>query len=331
MSDNCKLNVDCCSCSSIICTAISLELGVLQARLGFWCRYRTDIFCGRLLHTLLLQVYLSGSYFSLPKEIISGLFKALSKDDEHSADSKEQVTFGNYILHASWLLKGSASQKSELLQIVCGGAALTVERVESVLLAFVTAILTSECARAIFPHMKDWLFEADSLHRLVSHLTNPLQGSSDQPPDMETWLTSCSLAQRIFEIGFAFCFFREAFSPAVPPDIRNYFAIDTSSTERLLVPQKIQHPLFPESFQSRLLDQSSLMLLTSCVPPELRGKLYPLFSSVHHGESFSTFCKKLVDKGPTMVVVRDNSGNVFGGYAATSWKFNPQFTGVFIC
>ena len=209
---------------------------------------------------------------------------------------------------------------------MCGGAALTVERVESVLQAFITAILTSECARDVYPHTNDWSFEADSLHRLVSHLTKPLQGSSEQP-DLETWLTSCFLAQRIFEIGFAFCFFRAAFSPAIPLDIRNYFGIDTSNTERLLVPQKIQHPLYPESFQSRLLDQSSVMLLTSCVPPELRGKLYPLFSSVHHGESFSTFCKQLVDKGPTVVVVRDNSGNVFGGFAAAKWQFNPQFTG----
>lgn len=209
-----------------------------------------------------------------------------------------------------------------------------MERFESVLQAFSTAILTSQCAKVTYPHILDWSFRTDSLRYLVSHLVESLKENktSEKQPDLEAWLQSCSLAQRIFDVGFAFCFYREALSSTpTPPDIKNYLGIETSSAgasiERLLVPQKVQHPLIRESFESSLLDQSSLMLLTSYLPFEVRGTLYPLFSSVHHGESFSTFCKQLVDKGPTMVVVRDNGGHVFGGFAATSWQFNPQFTG----
>lgn len=281
------------------------------------------------------QAYLGGPHFSLPKEIISGLFRALCGDSQHDGGSKRnQVTFANFILHTSWLLKGSSSQRSELLRTVCGEAALTVERFESVLQAFSTAILTSECAKVTYPHILDWSFQADSLRYLVSHLVESLREKkrSEQQPDLETWLRSCSLAQRIFDVGFALCFYREALSSTpTPPDIKNYLGIETSSagasTERFLIPRKVQHPLIRESFESSLLDQSSLMLLTSYLPFEVRGTLYPLFSSVHHGESFSTFCKQLVDKGPTMIVVRDNGGHVFGGFAATSWQFNPQFTG----
>ena len=208
-----------------------------------------------------------------------------------------------------------------------------MERFESVLQVFSTAVLTSECAKVTYPHILDWFFQADSLRYLVSHLVESLK-TSEKQPDLEAWLRSCSLAQRIFDIGFAFCFYREALSSTstpTPPDIKNYMGIETTSagasTEPFLVPQKVQHPLIRESFESSLLDQSSLMLLTSYLPFEVRGTLYPLFSSVHHGESFSTFCKQLVDKGPTVVVVRDNGGHVFGGFAATSWQFNPQFTG----
>ena len=206
-----------------------------------------------------------------------------------------------------------------------------MERFESVLQAFSTAVLTSQCAKVTYPHILDWSFRTDSLRYLVSHLVESLK-TSEKQPDLEAWLRSCSLAQRIFDVGFAFCFYREALSSTpTPPDIKNYMGIETTSagasTEPFLVPQKVQHPLIQESFESSLLDQSSLMLLTSYLPFEVRGTLYPLFSSVHHGESFSTFCKQLVDKGPTVVVVRDNGGHVFGGFAATSWQFNPQFTG----
>lgn len=55
--------------------------------------------------------------------------------------------------------------------------------------------------------------------------------------------------------------------------------------------------------------------------------MYPLFSSNHHGESFSTLVGRIANKGPTLLVVRDTGGHVFGGFAAQSWNIGPSFYG----
>ena len=120
----------------------------------------------------------------------------------------------------------------------------------------------------------------------------------------------------------------------MPCDLLAYFGVeldpetDKVIPDRLLLPLKIQHPLFRESFDSELLDQSSLMLLNSYFPHSIRGRLYPLFSSVKHGQSYSTFCKALIGcNGPTLLVIRDKEGYTFGGFASTSWHYDPNFIG----
>ena len=280
----------------------------------------------------------------LPPEIISRLFGILRGEDRDV-----QVTFASFILNGSQLLKSSISQKSQCIHRLCDSRAPTLAGLQSLLQTFLQAVLRSPCYEAVFPHARNWTPAGDNLSVLVSNLTDTLRQklsrssseedvAENQPvsvSDLESWLISCSLALRVFEIGFAFCFYQQAIRPdATPSDIRSYLGLDSldardslASTERLLIPIKMQHPIFRETFSSKLLDQSSLMLLNSYFPHEFRGKLYPLFSSLHHGESFSTFCKQLMDKGPTLVVVRDTGGNVFGGFAAESWHYNPQFTG----
>ena len=120
----------------------------------------------------------------------------------------------------------------------------------------------------------------------------------------------------------------------MPSDLLNYFGIELDPEtrkvipDRLLFPLKTQHPLLRETFDSELLDQSSLMLINSYLPHTLRGNFFPLFSNLKHGESFSTFSKMLLGcKGPTVLLIRDKQGNVFGGFASTSWSIDPNFTG----
>ena len=58
-----------------------------------------------------------------------------------------------------------------------------------------------------------------------------------------------------------------------------------------------------------------------------KGRLFPLFSSSQHGESFSTLVGRIVKQGPVLLVLRDTGGNVFGGFASQSWTISPEFTG----
>ena len=36
---------------------------------------------------------------------------------------------------------------------------------------------------------------------------------------------------------------------------------------------------------------------------------------------------QIVGKGPTLLIVEDQSGNKFGGFASVSWEVKPQFQG----
>lgn len=76
-----------------------------------------------------------------------------------------------------------------------------------------------------------------------------------------------------------------------------------------------------------LLDFPSVMFLNSHIPFELQKHWRLLFSTQIHGESFSKLCGQLVDQGPSLLVLRDSDGSIFGGFASQSWEAKPQFKG----
>ena len=51
------------------------------------------------------------------------------------------------------------------------------------------------------------------------------------------------------------------------------------------------------------------------------------YSADIHGEGFSTFHSLICKRGPTVLVIEDENGHMFGGYASTSWRVGPQFFG----
>jgi hypothetical protein len=36
----------------------------------------------------------------------------------------------------------------------------------------------------------------------------------------------------------------------------------------------------------------------------------------------------IIDKGPSVVFIKDFDGHIFGGFASTSWTVGPQFKGM---
>uniref|UniRef100_UPI00358F63A9 MTOR-associated protein MEAK7-like n=1 Tax=Myxine glutinosa TaxID=7769 RepID=UPI00358F63A9 len=80
-----------------------------------------------------------------------------------------------------------------------------------------------------------------------------------------------------------------------------------------------------------LLDLPSVLFLNSQLPSELRNRWRLLFSSALHGQSFSGLCSKIVDEGPSLLLLRDTDGYVFGGFASCSWELKPQFQGNNLC
>lgn len=75
------------------------------------------------------------------------------------------------------------------------------------------------------------------------------------------------------------------------------------------------------------IDISQIIFINCNLPAKLRLKWRFLFSSQMHGESFSTLLGRIVEQGPTVLVIEDNNGNIFGGFASEEWKISPNFAG----
>ncbi|XP_046385388.1 MTOR-associated protein MEAK7 [Ischnura elegans] len=76
-----------------------------------------------------------------------------------------------------------------------------------------------------------------------------------------------------------------------------------------------------------LLDATNVILLNSALPPEYRQEWHFLFSTSIHGESFSKMLGCITNKGPTLIIVSDTLGNVFGGFAPVCWDLGAKFYG----
>lgn len=75
------------------------------------------------------------------------------------------------------------------------------------------------------------------------------------------------------------------------------------------------------------IDISQILFINSQLPNELQSKWRFLFSSQIHGESFSTLLGRIMDQGPTVLIVEDTNGHIFGGFATDSWSLSANFVG----
>lgn len=81
-----------------------------------------------------------------------------------------------------------------------------------------------------------------------------------------------------------------------------------------------------QSFKT-ILDLGWTMFIKNSLPIDCQENWRLLYSSSSHGESFQALSSSIIDQGSTILILKDNSGNVFGGYASQSWLFNPKFYG----
>lgn len=52
-----------------------------------------------------------------------------------------------------------------------------------------------------------------------------------------------------------------------------------------------------------------------------------VFSTRLHGESFTRMVGGLMKQGPTLLLIKDTKGHMFGGFASHGWEIKPQFQG----
>ncbi|KAL7871065.1 hypothetical protein SRHO_G00085620 [Serrasalmus rhombeus] len=76
-----------------------------------------------------------------------------------------------------------------------------------------------------------------------------------------------------------------------------------------------------------LLDLPLLMFLSPQMPAGYRAQWRLLFSTNIHGESFTRLVGNCKSGGPTVLLVKDTKGHIFGGFISHSWEIKPQFQG----
>ncbi|XP_019120451.2 MTOR-associated protein MEAK7 [Larimichthys crocea] len=76
-----------------------------------------------------------------------------------------------------------------------------------------------------------------------------------------------------------------------------------------------------------LLDLPTLMFLAPQLPDSYSAPWRLVFSTRLHGESFTRMVAGLTKRGPTLLLIRDTKGHVFGGFASHAWEIKPQFQG----
>lgn len=86
-------------------------------------------------------------------------------------------------------------------------------------------------------------------------------------------------------------------------------------------------PLLPTaSAPSTLLRIPTVLLLSHLTRTDSKSWRL-LYSSSLEPHSWHVFQNKLLAEGPSLVLIQDREGPLFGGYASTSWKLTPTFYG----
>jgi hypothetical protein len=79
---------------------------------------------------------------------------------------------------------------------------------------------------------------------------------------------------------------------------------------------------------STILDKNALIYINNYnLPKHLTSEWRLLFCNSLFGDSFSQLVGHIVNKGPSLIVVKDKDGFIFGGFASQGWELNPKFYG----
>lgn len=138
----------------------------------------------------------------------------------------------------------------------------------------------------------------------------------------ETWGKPPPKAQFSYEAFERWYLGHSLFTSLEAEVVGGCFSVSTAGPTNLLP----QPSLTPKSFPN-LLSAAQVLFLNSSLPTALQSEWRFIFSTATHGWSFSIFMKQIVGKGPTLLIIQDQSGNKFGGFAPVSWAVKPQFQG----
>jgi TLD len=134
--------------------------------------------------------------------------------------------------------------------------------------------------------------------------------------ELEQWLEKNPTFAKMLKIVFT-----HLYNFHQQPDGAKKLELDTF-TDLLPMCEDHDHKELPA-----LIDVSQVVFINSNLPTDLEGQWRFLFSSDVHGHSFSALLRKISKQGPTVLIIEDTNGHVFGGFAPASWKLCSNFVG----
>jgi hypothetical protein len=135
--------------------------------------------------------------------------------------------------------------------------------------------------------------------------------------NIERWFGLCSQFQK-FQTSLLFHLYH------IPQEHMSY---GDEAAEYCLFPMCKGIPPQHKQVFSSVLEIPDVLFLNTLLPSAMQHQWRFCFSTGIHGESFAKMLGLIVDKGPTVIIVRDKRKNVFGGYASKNWTVDPNFQG----
>ena len=83
--------------------------------------------------------------------------------------------------------------------------------------------------------------------------------------------------------------------------------------------QFITIPSFISQENCSCLDNAAILFINTNLLLEYRANWRFLFSTETHGRSLEEMAGRICYRGPTILVVKDTEGRMFGAHASTSW------------
>ena len=226
------------------------------------------------------------------------------------------ITFQNYQQLYGDVVKGGVDKKVSFLLLLIGESSqssqLDTDKLHKSVLIIVRALL-----KTLKPHQfekdhdgDDAKFTSSLVHDLVygnekrktSFAKEPVSRNIDVD-DIETLILKTPLLESVVTSVAATCF---------------HVSVSTAGPGLL--------PALPRDTRTSV-SALEAAFLAAQLPHELRHVWRPLFNTDTHGESFSKLAGAITRQGPTIIIIWDEAGNVFGGFATDPWKMGPKFYG----
>ncbi|XP_032232835.2 MTOR-associated protein MEAK7 [Nematostella vectensis] len=285
---------------------------------------------------LTVDPFQSFTSWLLPAQVSQRFYKEMTNIQKSLGQDipEDHVSIDAYIVTMSHMFKKGRDQKAHIFYLVASDSnTVNSSDVATLCSLFLNAYTIALESTSVGAKWKLKSTPQDS-ERFVQMAMKELLGSKKQPCELTTedliaWFSRFPLIEHLFSAIIRACFIDlESIVEEHPHGLSEgceetigHIQYDRS---HILVPCKLQVDF---SKIDTLLDLPSILVLNHNLPSNLRHSWRLLFSTKKHGESFHSFVHKITHQGPTLLVVRDEDGHVFGGFASQSWAIKSHFDG----